>query len=163
MRTIMHHAPQLLPPPVGRLLSLLPAYPGSCLFAAALNRILVRHLPEDVRAGLAGKRLRLRALDAGIAFDFVWRGRAFAPARRSGEADLSISASLRDFALLAARKEDPDTLFFSRRLVMEGDTELGLLVKNTLDAIEHPLFSLDGLLPRRPGSLRASRQGASHA
>ena len=31
--------------------------------------------------------------------------------------------------------EDADTLFFERRLVMEGDTEFGLLLKNTLDAI----------------------------
>ncbi|RLM48919.1 sterol-binding protein, partial [Halobellus sp. Atlit-31R] len=149
----MHQAQANLPAPVGRLLSLLPAYPGSVLFAAALNRLLATHLPDDVRAGLAGKRLRLCAPDAGIAFDFAWRGRAFAAVRRSGHADLCISASMRDFALLAARKEDPDTLFFSRRLVMEGDTELGLLVKNTLDAIEQPLFSLAGLLPRRPGSL----------
>lgn len=158
----MYHAPQTLPAPVGRLLSLLPAYPGSCLFAAALNRVLARHLPDDVRAGLAGKRLRLRALDAGIAFDFHWNGRAFSAARRSESADLSVSASMRDFALLAARKEDPDTLFFSRRLIMEGDTELGLLIKNTLDAIEQPLFSLDGLLPRRPGSLRGARPGDAH-
>lgn len=157
----MYHPPQILPAPVGRLLSLLPAYPGSCLFAAALNRVLARHLPDDVRAGLAGKRLRLRALDAGIAFDFRWNGRAFSAAKRSDNADLSISASMRDFALLAARREDPDTLFFSRWLVMEGDTELGLLIKNTLDAIEQPLFSLDGLLPRRPGSLRA-RPGDAH-
>lgn len=163
----MHHPPQHLPAPVGRLLSLLPAYPGSCLFAAALNRVVARYLPDDVRAGLAGKRLRLRALDAGIAFDFRWNGSAFSAARRADNADLSISASMRDFALLAARKEDPDTLFFSRRLVMEGDTELGLLVKNTLDAIEQPLFSppfsLNGLLPRRPGSVRPSRRGGSHA
>lgn len=31
---------------------------------------------------------------------------------------------------------DPDTLFFQRRLVIEGDTELGLYVKNLMDAIE---------------------------
>ena len=158
----MHHLPSHLPAHIRRLLSLLPAYPGSCLFAAALNRVLVRHLPDDVRAGLAGKRLRLCALDAGIAFDFVWAGCAFSPAKRSENPDLSISASLRDFALLAARKEDPDTLFFSRRLVMEGDTELGLLVKNTLDAIEQPLFSLDGLLPRRPGAPRRAHHGGTH-
>ena len=32
-------------------------------------------------------------------------------------------------------EEDPDRLFFERALVMEGDTELGLVLKNTLDAI----------------------------
>jgi predicted lipid carrier protein YhbT len=157
----MHTLPQRLSAPLGRLLSLLPAYPGSYLFACALNLALVRHLPDDVRATLAGKRLRLCALDAGVAFDFRWDGQAFAAERAGHGADLTISASVHDFALLAARKEDPDTLFFSRRLVMEGDTELGLLVKNTLDAIEQPLFDpaaigpstvLRKLLHRRPGA-----------
>ncbi len=150
-----------LPAPVGRVLSLLPAHPGSRLFATALNLALARHLPEDVRAALSGRRLRLYAIDARIGFDFRWSGRAFAACPPGGNADLTISASLHDFSLLAARKEDPDTLFFSRRLVMEGDTELGLLVKNTLDAIEQPLFDpatlapaklLRSLFPRRPGA-----------
>jgi predicted lipid carrier protein YhbT len=137
-----------LPAPVGKLLSLLPAKPGSQLFACALNRLLVRHLPQDVRAALSAKRMRLRALDAGIAFDFGWDGQSFRALGPGGPADLAISASVHDFSLLASRKEDPDTLFFSRRLVMEGDTELGLLVKNTLDALEEPLFDLQALLPR---------------
>ncbi|MDC9597520.1 ubiquinone anaerobic biosynthesis accessory factor UbiT [Xenorhabdus anantnagensis] len=41
-----------------------------------------------------------------------------------------------DFILIAARKEDPDTLFFQRRLRVEGNTELGLHVKNLMDSIE---------------------------
>jgi len=40
------------------------------------------------------------------------------------------------FLALALRREDPDTLFFSRRLVLEGDTELGLALKNALDALD---------------------------
>ena len=55
-----------------------------------------------------------------------------------GTRHLSIGATLHDFILLATRKEDPDTLFFNRRLMVEGDTELGLVTKNTLDAIELP-------------------------
>ncbi|MGB7997639.1 MAG: SCP2 sterol-binding domain-containing protein, partial [Photobacterium halotolerans] len=35
-----------------------------------------------------------------------------------------------------ARKVDPDTLFFQRRLTMQGDTELGLAVKNLLDSLD---------------------------
>ena len=34
------------------------------------------------------------------------------------------------------REEDPDTLFFNRKLVIEGDTELGLVVKNLLDSVD---------------------------
>ena len=63
--------------------------------------------------------------------------------------DLTIAASAHDFLLLAKRREDPDTLFFCRRLLMEGDTELGLLIKNALDAIDFPVFDLARLSPSR--------------
>jgi len=56
--------------------------------------------------------------------------------RESAEADVSFSADASDLLMIAARKQDPDTLFFQRRLVIEGDTELGLYVKNLMDAIE---------------------------
>ncbi|HKS32253.1 MAG TPA: SCP2 domain-containing protein [Enterobacteriaceae bacterium] len=54
----------------------------------------------------------------------------------AAEADVSFSADASDLLLIAARKQDPDTLFFQRRLTIEGDTELGLYVKNLMDAIE---------------------------
>nr|WP_253940340.1 SCP2 domain-containing protein [Enterobacter sichuanensis] len=56
--------------------------------------------------------------------------------RESADADVSFSANASDLLMIAARKQDPDTLFFQRRLVIEGDTELGLYVKNLMDAIE---------------------------
>jgi predicted lipid carrier protein YhbT len=37
---------------------------------------------------------------------------------------------------MLARQQDPDTLFFHRKLAIEGDTELGLVVKNLLDRID---------------------------
>lgn len=52
------------------------------------------------------------------------------------QADVSFSGDANDLILVAARKQDPDTLFFQRRLQIEGDTELGLYVKNLMDAIE---------------------------
>lgn len=55
---------------------------------------------------------------------------------QSAQADVSFSADASDLLMIAARKQDPDTLFFQRRLVIEGDTELGLYVKNLMDAIE---------------------------
>ena len=141
-------APFTLPRPVGALLSRLPAYPGSVLLVAAINLALARHLPADVAALLAGKNLSIRMRDARLAFDFAWTGRRFAPSRPHAAPDLAISASAHDFLLLAQRRQDPDTLFFSRRLVMEGDTELGLVVKNALDAIELPVLDPRHWAPR---------------
>ena len=143
----MHAKPFLLPKPLGQLLSRLPAYPGSLLFVTGLNLALAKHLAPDVTHMLLGKKPRLRVTDAHLAFDFAWGNGRFAACRNQGVADLTISASAHDFVLLARRQEDPDTLFFSRRLSMEGDTELGLLVKNSLDAIELPVFNLEQFKP----------------
>lgn len=143
----MHATTYLLPKPVGQLLSRLPAYPGSLLFVTGLNLALASKLAPDVTQLLAGKKLRLRVTDAQLGFDFEWVNSRFVACQNRGAADLTISASAHDFVLLARRQEDPDTLFFSRRLAMEGDTELGLLVKNTIDAIELPVFSLEQFKP----------------
>ena len=139
----------LVPKPVGDLLARLPAWPGSLLFVGGLNLALADQLAGDVTPLLLGKKLRLRVTDTQWAFDFAWKNGRFVASQNAGAADLTIAASAYDFVLLAQRKEDPDTLFFSRRLSMEGDTELGLLVKNTMDAIELPLLTLDAFKPAR--------------
>ncbi len=143
----MRATPFLIPQPVGYILSRLPAYPGSALFVTGLNLALAKNLAPDVTQMLVGKNLRLTVTDARCSFDFEWvRGR-FSACQPPGVADLTICASAHDFLLLARRLEDPDTLFFSRRLSMEGDTELGLLVKNTLDAIELPVLNREHFKP----------------
>ena len=51
------------------------------------------------------------------------------------DAQVTFSANSAELVLVAA-KEDPDTLFFQRKLSIQGDTELGLVVKNLLLSIE---------------------------
>ena len=77
--------------------------------------------------------------------------RGFVPSGAANP-DLTLTATAQDFLALALRREDPDTLFFGRRLLMEGDTELGLLVKNFLDALE-----LKPSLPAPRDALRVLR------
>ena len=50
--------------------------------------------------------------------------------------DTKISGDFISFIQLATRREDPDTLFFQRKLSIEGDTELGLTIKNIIDNLE---------------------------
>lgn len=144
--------PFLLPPFVKTVFSKLPSYPGTFFFVNGLNLLLKKHLPEDVLARLEEKKLRLVVNDAGIAFDYSWRNRAFvACGRHPDEPDLIISSSLYDYWQMIQRKEDPDTLFFSRRMMIEGDTELGLMVKNTLDGIDLSVLSPEQVLKKLPG------------
>ena len=49
---------------------------------------------------------------------------------------LAFKECLYDLLLLISQREDADTLFFQRRLRMEGDTELGLEIKNFLDGMD---------------------------
>ncbi|BAE73660.1 SCP-2 sterol transfer family protein [Sodalis glossinidius str. 'morsitans'] len=60
--------------------------------------------------------------------------------------DLGIfSSQANDLLLIAAGREDPDTLFFQPRLRIEGDTQLGLWVKNLLDAgLKEDTIAADG-------------------
>ena len=153
--------PTTVPAPVAAVLSRLPAFPAALLLTTALNASVARQLPADVGAMLLHKRLRIQVRDARVTLDFTWTGGAFAPRARHAQTDLCISASAHDFLRLAQRQEDPDTLFFNRRLSMEGDTELGLVVKNTLDALELPVLDLQQWAPRQLlARLAALRPGA---
>jgi predicted lipid carrier protein YhbT len=53
------------------------------------------------------------------------------------------------------REEDPDTLFFARRLTIEGDTELGLVAKNLLDGIDWRAFFARTSYNRAQGNFEA--------
>ncbi len=138
-----------IPVAVGQALSHLPQFPPSLAFTFGLN-LVQRQLAdtENLRA-LHGRVIRIQVTDAGLKLTFTLGPEGFRPLPSASQADVTISARAYDFAVLAARKEDPDTLFFHRRLLIEGDTELGLLIKNTLDAQEPPQLGLANLAPRR--------------
>jgi len=141
--------PFTLPKTLSTLFSLLPQYPHSLAFAQALNLALGETLRSEALQPLHGKLICLRVKDAHIEFNFTLNKRGITATRSGKTPDLTISAKAYDFIQLAMRKEDPDTLFFSRRLLMEGDTELGLLAKNTLDGMELPPLDWRLLMPAR--------------
>lgn len=136
------------PKPIGTLVSLLPTFPPSFALTKVLNLALGRIILKEYLVPLHGKQIVIRVKDLGLNLYFTIDADEFTPTRFGKVPDLSISATAHDFFLLATRKEDPDTLFFSRRLMVEGDTELGLVAKNTLDAIELPKLDAALLSPR---------------
>ena len=138
-----------LPVTLARVGARLPQLPPTLALVGGLNLALDRILPREPLEPVTGKRLLLKVSDAGLALRFTLTPRGFRPLFDSRQPDLTISATTRDYLALALREEDPDTLFFSRRLLMEGETDLGLLVKNTLDAVDW-----DALTTRLPGLLR---------
>jgi len=129
--------PPLPAPPeaLRRLIERLPVEPPSLVLALVLNRALLPRLDAGARQALAGQTVEVRVTDFGVRCRLALDARGFAPAPGGGAIRLRVAAPAQAFWRLAAGEEDADTLFFERRLVMEGDTEYGLLLKNTLDAI----------------------------
>lgn len=129
-----------LPRLVAAIGARLPQWPHAVALIAALNAgARLKLLPEDSLALLEGRHFLIEVLDTGGRASFTYREGRFRPLFSAPETpDLAFRANLSAFLQLLARQEDPDTLFFKRELSIEGDTELGLVVKNMLDAIDWP-------------------------
>lgn len=124
-------------------LSLLPEGPPARLLALALNAAMCAGiLSRSALDPLQGKTVCLEVADLGVRVRLACAPNGFRVDRGSAPPDVTVRASALDFVALALRREDPDTLFFTRRLVITGDTDLGLAVKNALDAIEPPRLPL---------------------
>lgn len=124
------------PRPLRLLLERLPAGPPSLLFARLLNLGLGPVIRRGDLEPLHGRHIAILVTDAGLRLHFTVNAQGFYSVPESAVPALSLSATLRDFTLLATRQEDPDTLFFHRRLLVEGDTELALIAKNALDSLD---------------------------
>lgn len=129
--------PPLPAPPesLRRLIERLPVEPPSMLLAVVLDRVLLPRLDTEARAQLAGQTVEVCVTDFGLRLRLALGRTGFTLAPPAGAPRLRVAATAAAFWRLAAGEEDADTLFFERALVMEGDTEYGLRLKNTLDAI----------------------------
>ncbi len=130
---------KIVRPPLHLLLRTLPDTVHSEVFARLFNHLLKGQYMAEQLGDLEGKRLCLSITDTRSELLFVIRGQRFVrlPKGDSSAAwDVRIAGRLDDFWLLVTRSEDPDTLFFHRRLVLEGETETGLYIKNMLDALD---------------------------
>jgi predicted lipid carrier protein YhbT len=106
----------------------------------AVNLLLREQLQEGELGFLEGTTLGIAISDLGYLWVLTKRGERLVLCHESRNPDVIIRGESADFLLLASRREDPDTLFFQRRVVVEGDTELGLQVKNLIDSIDTSEF-----------------------
>ena len=131
-----------LPPVLAKLGRRVPGPFVSLHFVAGLE--LARQLKWlEPRAELNGRSFAITVEDLGLRSSFVVRDGAFRPLWNrgsTGAAELELGAKLADFLALMREETDADTLFFQRRLRIAGDTELGLIVKNWLDAAPRPAW-----------------------
>ncbi|HIE01641.1 MAG TPA: sterol-binding protein [Thiotrichaceae bacterium] len=124
--------PSLLTLPLKFMPSMIP----NTALVTVLNRLFANTLREGELDFLQKRVLLIRVQDAKLNFRITLIGQKLVACNHYRTHDLSIEGTAYDFLLLATRREDADTLFFNRRLRLGGDTELGLYVKNFLDALE---------------------------
>jgi len=137
--------PRLLSVP----LAIIPGRVHGTAVVTVLNRVLAGALRDGELDFLQGRTVRIHVRDMQLGFCITLQQGVLAASRVNTLVDLSVTGNLHAFLLLAARREDADTLFFQRRLCMEGDTELGLEIKNFLDGVD-----VDALwLPRQVSRL----------
>jgi predicted lipid carrier protein YhbT len=127
---------------------LVPVWLHSRVLAQILSHVLAHQLAEGELAMLEGKTLAVAIRDAGVEYRLTLeRGTLVAS---DAAPDVVMSGGLHAFLLMLARREDPDTLFFQRLLTIEGDTALGLEIKNFLDRLEWEALPLAPMLKRAP-------------
>lgn len=128
---------RLLPPPA-RLAPLARAVPFA-VRARVLEQAMARVLAGPIAGGalefMRGRRLGLEVSDLGLRWVVELRDGRLSVCAPGVESEAAVRGTLTDLLLLAARLEDADTLFFHRRLLLTGDTELGLTARNMLDQL----------------------------
>lgn len=147
-RAILPRLPQLLATPLTKL----PFALQQAALLPVLHRVFAQSLAEGDCDFLINRWLRVEFMDLNHTWLFSASPTRDILMRRGGVADASIRGTIKSFLQLAARSEDPDTLFFQRELIIEGDTELGLQVKNLLDRLEPEQMSLELLFLVRAGA-----------
>ena len=106
------------------------------VLSVVLNQAFREPLKHGELDFLEGAKVRIKVTDLNIDWLIRVGSDSFVPIERELDDDVSISGESPDFILLATRRADPDTLFFQRKIRIEGDTELGLGVKNTMDSMD---------------------------
>ncbi len=133
-QSLDHHPvfPSLLSKP----LSFLPVGVYNRAFCAVLNILFRQERFNDELDFLQGRRVCIQVDDLNLRLMFTLHQRNIMPVTSTSRPELVMQGLLYDFLLLMSGREDPDTLFFNRRLKLKGDTELGLYLKNFLDGLE---------------------------
>jgi predicted lipid carrier protein YhbT/chorismate mutase len=155
---------RLLPPPrrLAPMLRVIPAAWQARWLEAALRRALAGPLATGVLADLADRRIGIEVSDLGVAWVFALRDGALHACTDGQPAEATVRGTATDLLLLASRREDADTLFFQRRLVLTGDTELGLTARNLLDQLPWQEVPLGLRIALHRGAGLASAARAAH-
>ncbi len=130
-------------------LRLVPNRLNSAVTAKLLERIFAEQKNDGELDFMQDRVACIRVLDADIELNITAGADGFQSVPAGMDTDLTIEGTAYDYLLLITGREDPDTLFFQRRLRMSGDTALGVHLKNFLASVDPDSLPLASLV--RPG------------
>ncbi|MEI6895950.1 MAG: SCP2 sterol-binding domain-containing protein [Psychromonas sp.] len=129
---LVNNAPNILAFPI----TFLPFIVQKKLLGDLLAVLFKEAIEDGDLAFLEDKWLKVEVVDVNLIWFLSFYEDQLIIKASSDQVDVSFSGNLNELILIAGRKEDPDTLFFQRRLTIQGDVDLGLEVKNLLDNID---------------------------
>ncbi|MBE93406.1 MAG: lipid carrier protein [Idiomarina sp.] len=104
------------------------------------EQLLNRLFKEEIISGdldfISERVVEIKVKDIDLSLFLTLKGNQLKALNNPTNADVQLSADGDALLLLIYGKVDPDTLFFNRKLMVKGNTELGLHLKNFLDTIE---------------------------
>lgn len=121
--------------------SKLPTKVQEHILTLAMNKLFEVELAEQELAFLVDQWLKINVIDANYnCYITVTEQKTKHRFRVSLDIaqyeDVSFQSDSISLLALFSQSIDPDTLFFQRKLLITGDTELGLEIKNFLDDLE---------------------------
>lgn len=138
--TLIDRAALRLRPLAAHSLSLVPYPVEKPILEFLLNRSLAQSRSTGDFDFLNGRTVTVHVVDANWSMTITGDGNGRLRVLDAPGADTHITAMACDFLGLAACHIDPDTLYFQRRLRIEGNVALGLEVKNTLDGVDRTML-----------------------
>lgn len=100
-----------------------------------LNLFFTSHRHRDDLDFLEGHLLAIEVEDLNWRWPITVRNHSIQVLPKTSPADTVIRSQFSDLLALMFQEVDPDTLFFQRRLVIEGETEVGLGFKNFIEGL----------------------------
>ncbi len=116
--------------------ALLPFFVQKKLLSELLDNVFAEAIEDGDLEFLQEKWLKVEVTDLKLTWYLSFADNKLIIEEKCEQEDVVFSGAVNELILIAGRKEDPDTLFFQRRLSIQGDTELGLEIKNLLDNID---------------------------
>lgn len=128
---VQHYLPQL----PARITRYTPAPVMELLLTQGLNHVL----QAECRAGelefLRRRIARVEITDLNFSFSLTFNGQRLQALLPAQPSEVMLRSDQYSLLQILHGDADPDTLFFRRKLLITGDTELGLYLKNMIDTV----------------------------